>query len=80
MKNKYRIRQEITKGGSSCFYIQKRFWGLFWVNMKVLVGYDVYSYVFFQELQQAKDYIIRQIELDNSKKLSKIQTVLYYYI
>jgi hypothetical protein len=56
INSKLRIRKVTFKDGEVTYFIQKKTW-LGWYDCVRLVGMDTYSYVAYEDLEEAQEYI-----------------------
>ena len=70
--SKYRIKKEIAKNGSECFYVQKKILFI-WYDITQMIGFDAYRYIAYDNLDKACNYINErlqnEIRIENSKIL-----------
>ena len=69
---KYRIKVKTELSGKSYYYIQKRLLWFIWIYITPLIGYDLYTYIMFETLDEAKEYIQKRIDYDKSIEQQKI--------
>jgi hypothetical protein len=68
---KYRIVKKTMRNGNSEFWIQKKFL-FFWIYVDQMVGYGSYSYIVFNNYEEAKDYMQSLVNQDYSTYNSKV--------
>ena len=79
----YRIKEDISLGGDSKFYIQYKNWLGFWRYLKYAVGSwtETYYYKYrFDTLDEAVDRISKEIETKKEKHFAKHNKTQYHYV
>lgn len=67
-----RILKEVRLDGTVGYYIQRKFMWLFWIKATEQVGYQSYSFICFDALLKAQEFIKNHYFIQESIRKQKV--------